>query len=167
MADEPAPRNPATGRLRLHPVDVDTAERIRDRTPNGNDRWAADYPFDGDLAAIGGFLRASTAHGDQRPFGYYQIITKTDDTVVGGIGFIGPPDDGVVEIGYGLAASARGHGYATEAVRLLLEVAAAHGVRQVIANTTHDNLASQRTLLNSGLTQVDVDADLVHYSRTL
>lgn len=151
----------------MHAVDVDTAERIRDRAPNDDDRWAADYPFEGDLGAIGGFLRASVANGDQRPFGYYQIITKTDDTVVGGIGFIGPPDDGVVEIGYGLAASARGHGYAAEAVRLLLEVAAVHGVRRVIANTTHDNLASQRTLLNSGLARVDVDDELVHYSLTL
>jgi len=32
---------------------------IRDRAPQPGDDWAADYPFEGDLAAIGAFLRAT------------------------------------------------------------------------------------------------------------
>jgi len=47
-----------TARLSLHPVDEQEARRIRDRAPQAGDAWAADYPFEGDLAATGGFLRA-------------------------------------------------------------------------------------------------------------
>ncbi len=79
-----------------------------DRAPLSGEAWAADYPFEGDLAAIGSFLRATQQNGDQRPFGYYQIRRQTDGLAIGGVGFKGPPIGGVVEIGYGLAPSARG-----------------------------------------------------------
>jgi RimJ/RimL family protein N-acetyltransferase len=69
---------------------------------------------------------------------------------IGGLGFKGQPDGGCVEIGYGLAPSARGHGYAVEAVIALLTVAADHGLSRVIADTTLDNVASQRTLIRAG-----------------
>ena len=52
--------------------------------------------------------------------GYYRITRLADGRAVGGIGFKGQPDGGCVEIGYGLAPSARGHGYAAEAVVALL-----------------------------------------------
>ena len=46
--------------------------------------------------------------------------------MIGAAGFQGPPDDtGAVRVGYGLAESARGHGYATEALRALLSGRAA------------------------------------------
>ena len=82
---------------------------------------------------------------------------------VGGIGFKGQPDGGCVEIGYGLAPSARGHGYAAEAVIALLTVAADHGLSRVIADTTLDNIASQRTLIRAGFRLVSTDAELHHY----
>jgi hypothetical protein len=63
------------------------------RAPGPGDAWAADYPFAGDIAAIDSFLRATGQHGEQRPFGYYQIIRAADWLAVGGAGFKGPPDD--------------------------------------------------------------------------
>ena len=48
-----------TARLSLRAVDEMEAQRIRDRVPQPGDAWAADYPFEGDLAAIGAFLRAT------------------------------------------------------------------------------------------------------------
>ncbi len=82
---------------------------------------------------------------------------------VGGIGFKGRPEGGVVEIGYGLVPSARGHGYAAEALRALLEVAADLGVTTVRADTDLDNVASQRTLEHAGFRQTDADAELRYY----
>ena len=61
------------------------------------------------------------------PFGYYRITRLADGRAIGGLGFKGQPDGGCVEIGYGLAPSARGHGYAAEAVIALLTVAADQG----------------------------------------
>jgi len=80
-----------TNRLILQAIDAFEAVRIRDRAPSAADHWAEGYPFEGDLAAIGGFLRASERNGDQRPFGYYQISLRSDGLAVGGIGFKGPP----------------------------------------------------------------------------
>jgi len=113
-----------TARLIVHPIDELEARRIHERAPQSGDAWAADYPFEGDLAAIGGFLRATEQNGEQRPFGYYLIRRQSDGLAIGGVGFIGRPDGEVVEIGYGLAPSARGQGYAAEALGTLVQIAA-------------------------------------------
>jgi RimJ/RimL family protein N-acetyltransferase len=156
-----------TSRLQLHAIDVAEGERIAARSAGPADAWAEDFPFEGDLAAVGGFLRASAAHGEQRPFGYYRITRLTDGLAVGGIGFKGRPDGGSVEIGYGLAPSARGHGYAAEAVVALLAIAAEHGVSRVVADTTPDNVASQRTLTRAGFRLVGTDAEFHQYEVVL
>jgi RimJ/RimL family protein N-acetyltransferase len=116
---------------------------------------------------VGGFLGATAAHGEQRPFGYYRITRLADGRAVGGIGFKGRPDGGCVEIGYGLAPSARGQGYAAEAVAALLAMAADHGLSRVIADTTLDNVASQRTLIRAGFRLVGSDGELHHYEALL
>jgi RimJ/RimL family protein N-acetyltransferase len=152
-----------TARLWLHAIDVAEAERIVARRAGPGDEWADDFPFEGDVGAVGGFLRATAAHGEQQPFGYYRITRLSDGRAVGGIGFKGQPHDGCVEIGYGLAPSARGSGYAAEAAVALLTVAADHGLSKVVADTTPENIASQRTLVRSGFRLVRTDADLHYY----
>jgi RimJ/RimL family protein N-acetyltransferase len=152
-----------TARLSLHAIDEREARRIHDRAPQSGDAWAADYPFEGDLAAIGSFLRATEQNGEQRPFGYYQIRRQSDHLAIGGVGFKGPPDGGVVEIGYGLVPSARGQGYATEALGTLVQIAAGLGVTTIRADTDLDNVASQRTLEHAGFYQVEADSELCHY----
>ena len=156
-----------TARLILRAVDTAQAQRIRDTAPLAEDRWAEGYPFEGDLAAIGGFLRATDQYGDQRPFGYYQITRQSDGAAVGGIGFVGPPDGGIVEIGYGLIPAARGHGYAGEALFALMAIAGEHGIAGFRADTTHDNIASQCTLAHAGFEQVAADDELLHYEARL
>jgi RimJ/RimL family protein N-acetyltransferase len=152
-----------TARLSLHAINELEARRIHDRAPQSGDAWAADYPFEGDLAAIGSFLRATEQNGEQRPFGYYQIRRQSDRLAIGGVGFKGPPDGGVVEIGYGLVPSARGHGYAREALGTLMQIAAGLGVTTIRADTDPDNVASQRTLEHAGFYQVEADSELCHY----
>jgi RimJ/RimL family protein N-acetyltransferase len=152
-----------TSRLELHAIDVAEAERIVARSAGPADTWADDFPFEGDVGAVGGFLRATAMYGEQRPFGYYRVTRLADGRAIGGLGFKSQPDGGCVEIGYGLAPSARGHGYAAEAVIALLTVAADHGLSRVIANTTLDNIASQRTLSRAGFRLVSTDAELPRY----
>lgn len=152
-----------TSRLELHAIDVAEGERIVARSAGPADTWADDYPFEGDVGAVGGFLRATAMHGEQRPFGYYRVTRLADGRAIGGLGFKGRPDGGRVEIGYGLAPSARGHGYAAEAVIALLTVAAGNGLSRVLADTTPDNIASQRTLVRAGFRLVSTDAELYHY----
>jgi RimJ/RimL family protein N-acetyltransferase len=152
-----------TSRLQLHAIDVAEGERIAARRAGPADAWADDFPFEGDVVAAWAFLHSTAAHGEQRPFGFYRITRLADGRAIGAIGFKGQPNGGCVEIGYGLAPSARGHGYAAEAVVALLAMAADHGLSRVIADTTVDNIASQRTLVRAGFRPVGSDGDLYLY----
>ncbi len=156
-----------TSRLRLHAIDAAEGDRIAARRPGEGDAWADDFPFDGDIIGVTVFLNATAAYGDQRPFGHYRISRSSDGKAIGGIGFKGQPDSGCVEIGYGLAPSARGHGYAAEAIVAVLDIAAEHGLSRVIADTTKDNVASQRSLERAGFSQVGDDGDLHRYELVL
>ena len=79
------------------------------------------------------------------PYGTYEIIRRADGAVIGAAGFYGPPDDtGAVRVGYGLAESARGHGYATEALRALLRVGAPPGRPDLRAGRHHAAPTSPR-----------------------
>jgi hypothetical protein len=72
-----------TSRLQLHAIDVAEAERIVARCAGPADAWADDFPFEGDVGAVSGFLRASAARGEQRPFGFYRITRLADGLAVG------------------------------------------------------------------------------------
>lgn len=152
-----------TERLVLHPVDAAEAERIVARQPGPSDSWAQDFPFDGDVIGASVFLRASAERGLQQPFGFYRVTRLADGQAVGGIGFKGPPDDGCVEIGYGLAPSARGEGLAAEAVTAIVDFANSQHIARVLASTARDNVASQRTLLHAGFHLAQSDDQLHHY----
>jgi RimJ/RimL family protein N-acetyltransferase len=141
-----------TERLILHPIDTAEAERIVARQRCPEDSWAQDFPFDGDVIGATAFLRATAASGDQRPFGHYRISRTADGLAIGGVGFKDKPDNGGVEIGYGLVPSARGSGYA-EAVRAVVALARRHGLTRIVANTDEGNIASHRTLEHAGFTR--------------
>jgi RimJ/RimL family protein N-acetyltransferase len=152
-----------TPRLSLHAIDSAEGERIVANRAATEDIWADDFPFDGDVRGITAFLRATAAHGDPRPFGHYRITRTADGKAIGGIGFKGRPSEGSVEVGYGLVPSARGNGYAAEALAALLNIAAELGVVRVVADTDKDNIASRRTLERAGFKQVGSDGDLYLY----
>ena len=127
--------------------------------------WASGYPMEGDRRACLAYLRQLPVIGGgsrSNPFGYYQILL--DREVVGGIGFHGPPRDGLVEVGYGVVESVRGRGVATAALRLILDVAAGYAsVKRVCGRTTPDNVASQRVMLGAGLHPSGRDPEFLHF----
>lgn len=127
--------------------------------------WAPGYPMEGDRRACYAYLRQLPVIGGSarsQPFGYYQVVL--DGEVVGGIGFHGPPRDGLVEVGYGVVPSVRGRGVATASLRLIMELAAGFpDVRRICGRTTPDNIASQKVMLSAGLQMVGRDPDFLHY----
>ena len=151
-----------TARLHLHAIDRAEAERIVTRRAGPADVWADDFPFDGDIAAVGAFMGATGSARKQR-FGYYRITRLADGLAVRGIGSKGQPHDGCVEIGYGLAPSARGHGYAAEALIAMLAMGFGHGLSRAIADTTPANIASQQTLIRAGFRLVGADPEHCSY----
>lgn len=138
----------STARLDLIPYTAELANQVVDGEPRPA-YWADDFPFDGDLGALAMFLGSGAPPG---PWGVYMIVVRESGLAVGGAGFHGEPDpDGAVEIGYGLVPSARGHGYAMEAAKALVELARTLGATTVVAGTSVDNTASQRILLGLGM----------------
>ncbi|HVE73920.1 MAG TPA: GNAT family N-acetyltransferase [Mycobacteriales bacterium] len=102
-------------------------------------------------------LRPAAEHGSPGVDAGWLIVEPGPDgpAVVGDCGWRGGPDaEGTVEIGYGLAAPARGRGLGTEAVGLLTAWAEQQpGVRAVVAEVLVGNEASRRLLLRLGFTE--------------
>ncbi|WP_212829360.1 GNAT family N-acetyltransferase [Catellatospora sp. TT07R-123] len=141
-----------TARLVLHPYTPILAARIADAAPR-DPRWAPDYPFEGDQVTARMYLEAGAPGGLWVP---YAVQVRDSGLFVGGAGFHGLPDgDGTVEIGYGLARSARGNGYATEAAGALVGAAARAGARRVTAELEFDNQPSAAVLARLGFTRTD------------
>jgi RimJ/RimL family protein N-acetyltransferase len=145
------------------------AERVIRRRHDPDDLpWADGYPLEGDSRACASYvshLPPGAGSGSTNRFGYYQIVE--DGTVIGGIGFHAPPRDGVVEIGYGVVASARGRGVATEALRMVIGIAESAGAHTVVGRTSEDNVASQRVMEAAGMHRAGRDPDFIHFERHL
>lgn len=86
--------------------------------------------------------------------------------MVGDAGFKGPPEGGVVEIGYSVTPNRRRSGYAGEAARALVDWALAQdGVDAVVAGCAPDNVASVRTLERLGFIRTGLEGDEVRWRR--
>ncbi|MEU3194659.1 GNAT family N-acetyltransferase, partial [Streptomyces sp. NPDC006992] len=156
-----------TGRLVLHPMTRQEAERVVRGSPGPGDRWGPEYPDAMDVRGARVLLAACGADGDHRPVGNYEIRRREDGRAIGGIGLnrvSGAAD--AVTVGYGLNASARGKGYATEALRALLAFAWSQGVARVEADADLDNLASQHVMAAAGMRPVGEDHRVRYFAAT-
>ncbi|QMU66869.1 GNAT family N-acetyltransferase [Streptacidiphilus sp. P02-A3a] len=130
-------------RLELRPIDPAAAADLS----NGGDggfTWAPGGPYEGTRDACTMIASAVLSGVFDPDWGTYAVVRSVDGVAVGGIGFHGPPSEGSTEIGYDLADSARGNGYATEAARAVCAHALARdGVEAVVAHTEPGNTASQ------------------------
>ncbi|MFJ6795257.1 GNAT family N-acetyltransferase [Streptomyces sp. NPDC091268] len=154
-----------TARLVLHPLSAREAAALTRGEPGAHPGWAPGYPSRADTAGALRHLETCAAYGDPAPFGAYEIRRREDGLAIGGLGFHGPPDqDGTLTVGYGLVPAARGHGYATEALRALLHLARAYGITRVEGDTDHGNTASQRVMAAAGMTLVGEDERLKYYA---
>jgi RimJ/RimL family protein N-acetyltransferase len=156
-----------TARLVLHPMTVSEAEQVVAGEPDGDARWAPGYPTFGDVSAARRFLATCADTGDPGPFGNYEIRRREDGQAIGGVGFHGPVDgNGSVTIGYGLIPSARGNGYASEALRGLLLFARSRGVIRVKGDADHDNIASQHVMTAAGMRPAGQDGRVKYFEIT-
>ena len=140
----------ATPRLLLHALTIDEARALHAGDPLPEWTFAPGYPLPDTHDGVGFLVR----HGIE-DFGFHLIVRRDDELVVGEIGFVGPPKEGAVMIGYAIVPEARRHGYATEAIAAVSDWALAQpGVEKVQAQTLPDNEASIRALLRAGFTEI-------------
>ena len=92
-------------------------------------------------------LNSCLEHPEEWDWYAIWMIELKDGTHIGELCFKGLSADGTAEIGYGISEEYQNNGYATEAVRAVLEWAFSHPeVTAVEAETDDDNIASKRVL---------------------
>jgi RimJ/RimL family protein N-acetyltransferase len=102
-----------------------------------------------------------TEHPEQGEWWMQFFLDATDGTLVGSGGFVGPPRDREVEIGYEVAPAHRGRGYGAAAAAAMVEKARASGeVDAVIAHTLAADTPSSRLLARLDFVRVaELDSD--------
>ncbi|MES4908290.1 MULTISPECIES: GNAT family N-acetyltransferase [unclassified Streptomyces] len=126
--------------------------------------WAEDFPAEGDRVIAALFEKHPDWLG---AYGHRLIIERDSGVVVGSIGLFWPPSEGILEIGYGIVASRRGRGYATEATRALAEFAlTAPEVHTVSAAVELPNPSSQRVLEKAGFHHVATEENVARFQIT-
>jgi RimJ/RimL family protein N-acetyltransferase/uncharacterized protein YbdZ (MbtH family) len=164
-----APADPGTNtlgtpRLILRELTPDQVAGLLEEDAN-SDQWVEGYPLIGSGFGARNFQKRTA--GELRfGFGMYHLVRRSDGLVVGDLGFHRPPDDdGATEVGFGLAESARGHGYATEALTELTRWAFTQpGVSRIKARTTPLNAPSQGVLGRAGFRHELTQDDVLHYA---
>ncbi|CAL9488794.1 hypothetical protein SUDANB108_03205 [Streptomyces sp. enrichment culture] len=132
---------------------------------DGGFAWLGGAPADGTRVGAG-LVYKQYEDGVHRPeWGMYALVRREDGRALGAMGFHGVPDEaGRVEIGYDLVAAARGHGYATEALRALSAWALDRPeTRVVVAVVERGNRPSQNVLARAGFTRVAADPEHLTY----
>ncbi|HLX77316.1 MAG TPA: GNAT family N-acetyltransferase [Acidimicrobiales bacterium] len=105
-------------------------------------------------------LKRMTDRPSQRGWCARLVVMNDDDLVIGDCGFHGPPMDvGRAEIGYKILEAYRGRGYATEAVRGLVDWAKSQGARAVYASVSPDNGSSLAVVNKVGFRRVGTQRD--------
>jgi RimJ/RimL family protein N-acetyltransferase len=154
-----------TARLELVLLEPAGARALATGNNENGHPWAAGYPLGSSLLGAELTLAAAARKRPLGVFGSYQLIRRADGRVIGDAGFLGPPDaTGAVNVDCAIAEDARGQGYATEALAVLLDWARKQtGLTCVLADTTRSNLASQRLLERAGMVRVGEDGELIYY----
>ncbi|MBU3191843.1 GNAT family N-acetyltransferase [Clostridium bowmanii] len=98
-------------------------------------------------------------------FGCWMIVKKATMKIIGDIGFKGQPDEKKeLEIGYGLVEKESGKGFATEALREILDWALSQkNVNIIKADCLINNLPSIHVLEKVGMKETNRDHELIYW----
>ncbi|MCT4663554.1 MAG: GNAT family N-acetyltransferase [Tissierellales bacterium] len=99
-------------------------------------------------------------------WGPWLIFKKENGKLIGDGGFKGiVDDDGIVEIGYSIVASAQNSGYGTEAVESLMKWAYGRGAEYIIAECRQDNIGSIRVLEKVGMDKIATQNQMIFWQK--
>jgi RimJ/RimL family protein N-acetyltransferase len=105
-------------------------------------------------------MLAEVAAGVRQSFAPASWLIVEDDEVVGLCSITRPPENGAIDIGYGIAPSRQGRGIATRAVGDIVDWAMGEPRLTVItAETSVANAPSERVLMRNGFAKVGERVD--------
>ena len=160
---------PSTARLRLVPSTAALVRaEIADHAALGAALEAdipANWPPDTLTDALPFFLEQIEAAPDTSGWwGWYALLhDPAADVLAASGGFMGPPNNGVVEIGYSVLPQFQRRGLATEMMQALVAWAAQHpGVTQIVAEVDAENEPSRRVLVALGFVEAGAGREPGH-----
>jgi ribosomal-protein-alanine N-acetyltransferase len=113
----------------------------------------------GALAGNGAVQAALEAHAraqQSRGFSSWAVVERTNERVIGDVGFSIFEPTGDIELGYALARNCWGQGYATEAAAACLAAGLTHlGAPRIVAAVDAENQASLRVAERIGMTRIE------------
>jgi len=142
-----------TERLELTPLPARAAAALPQNREEASRALGVGLPAEWPHPGLWGLAqRQANVSTDAERFGIWVMIERNSGSVIGDIGFHGPPDDaGTIEIGYSVIPDRRRHGFATEAANALIAWALSqHDVRLIVACCDPNNAASICTLERIG-----------------
>jgi len=106
------------------------------------------------------WLEVTRRNYEKRGYGMFAVEQKSTPGVIGFCGIVHPGGQFEAEVKYAYLRSHWGRGFASEAIVGLLRYGAAvHGLRQIIATTAPNNVASHRVLVKAGMERVALRND--------
>ena len=111
------------------------------------------------------FLEKLREDSTQLGWGVWLVINKENNTIIGDIGFKGKPNsENTVEVGYGIIPSAQNNGYATEAVKEIINWAFTNDdVDKVVAECLHNNIPSIKVLEKLNMNKIGTVNDMLKW----
>ena len=157
-----------TKRLRLIPFSLDlkkAAMNDRARLVEMLGVYVPEHWPGPDLVEALPFFVENMEKAPSEPVLDWIAIHRSDQAVIGGIGFMGGPDkDGVVEVGYDIAPEYRNQGYATEMARSLIAWALQEtGIKVVTASCLDVNIGSIKVLEKVGMRRLEPDGNMLKW----
>lgn len=141
-----------TERLLLRPWRSSDVERMRQINSDPEvRRWLGVNPDQTEAR-----MKAWLEHWQRHGYGHWALEESGSGDFIGRVGLIHQDEwtasEHDAEIGWTLASSAWGNGYATEGARAALDFARKIGLRRIISITRPDNVRSQAVMERIGLT---------------
>ncbi|MCS0498105.1 GNAT family N-acetyltransferase [Protaetiibacter mangrovi] len=155
LAEAPAELLLETERLVLRPIE--DGDVVSMAVYRGDPEVCRYLPFPpqspDDIRARIGHIFGSTTLAGERGGVAVAVVRRDDGALIGDLVlFHLDPAHGSAEIGWVISPAASGHGYATEAVRALLDAAfGVFGLRRVVARIDAENTASARLAERVGM----------------
>jgi RimJ/RimL family protein N-acetyltransferase len=146
----------SSARLLLRTLTAADAERILAGTDENRPAFADEYPSafaTQVLRLVALYPAIDQETGDDTPnLGPWLLVRRSDDAVIGTISCARTADPVEVSVGYDLAPSCWGEGYATEALGAAIEhLLGQPDIGRVVAEATIDHAASRRVMEKCGM----------------
>jgi len=155
-------------RVSLRLLAADDARRVLAGLAVPGQTWGREYPTFTEVDVLEALVHAHIPGVATSPFGQYQVEILDSATVIGGAGFLGPPDEfGAVQLDVQVIPDQLGRGYEAEVVAQLILIAREHRARFVIATADVTNPTAQDSLARGGLDEIVRDDTTVHYGLEL